>query len=66
MQMPVRPMMALTGVLNLPSLPLPETEIDLSLLPVRAGGAVFFDTEEEGPAYYKITYQTKTTEEVTQ
>ena len=52
-------------VFDLPSLPLPETESDLSLLPVRAGGAVFFDTEEGGPAFFKITYQTKITEEVT-
>jgi len=45
--------------------PLPETERDLSLLPVHAGGAVYFDTDEGVPAYYKITYQTKITEEAT-
>ncbi len=47
------------------TLPIPETERDLSILPVHAGGAVYFDTDEGVPAYYKITYQTKITEEAT-
>ncbi len=40
--------------------PLAEDVSDFALLPVRAGGAVFFENEERAPAYYTVTYQTKT------
>ena len=47
------------------TIPIPEEMRELSTLPVLAGGAVFFDGENEGcAAYHKITYQTKLTEGV--